>query len=269
MPYAQTIKIGSSQVVVGFEPPSFDPMESADALAPHLAASQEVIDQNAIKSKLEANHTALNDLWVVWKTQTKGTAEWLQSEADWQALNIENAKLQQQAKTQGDLVEQKRRALLEEYGVRFTIPGVEEIDAATETDLIAKLKTITAGNKLLLDGSIVIDNTGQKYWLQDGAQQWSEHVIDELGDTLPGGAVLERDLTNTQWDEIIDQKDLARIATLTPEQKDAEKTEMLAQALAEATQKKIEFEIQGHEDPLLATQQWYAAREAEIEARYS
>lgn len=268
MAYAQTIKVGSSTVVIGFEPPSIDPVATHDVVGPILALEKVHIDHEQLKADLTACLILQQEIWTAWKTQTKGTAAYLESKRNWDEQVALQAKIQEQCRIQSASVEQMRRSLVVLHAVRFTTSGVEEIDDATKDVLATKLATLAPDTRLLLDGTTVIDKIGDKYWTKT-VDTWAETEISELNTEIPEGSFKWNDLDKAQVAEIEDQINRERIAAMTPEARTAEKDGLIAKALMSASLKKGEFEIMGSEDPLAASQEWYAARVAEIEERYT
>jgi hypothetical protein len=269
MPYVETKQIGSHSIVVGFGAPSFDPMATQAAIQPLLEAADEYKALVDTKIKLDEQYQALITLWPLWKATPKGTQQWLDYEAQYKAAHAEVARLQGIASIQDGAVEEKRRALVLSDGIRFELPGVTEIDQATQNSLLSKLQSLVQGTRLLVDGSTIIDKIGVVYWTKD-VDTWTKTEITDLGVDVPASdAYLWDDLNMAQVAEIEDQLDIERIAALDPDVREAEKQDMLGQALVSAALKKTEFEIMGVEDPLAASQQWYADRVAWIEARYT
>jgi hypothetical protein len=74
---------------------------------------------------------------------------------------------------------------------------------------------------------------GIEYWLKQ-EDRWQKNKIEQLGVSLPEGVILDKDLTSGQLKEIAAQTEEARIATLTTEEKAAEKQKALDNLADEA-----------------------------------
>jgi uncharacterized protein YqgV (UPF0045/DUF77 family) len=269
MPYIRTQVIGANKIVVSFEPPSFDPVESRKVIDPLLVQCDEYIELDNLKTQYAAIEAQKKAIWADWQTQNRNSSEWAASEKLWNAAIGEGMKLQTMMRAQVDKVEHCRRELLENVGVRFEVVGAETVDQATWDDLVEKMKLLNEGERLLDDGTVVVDQVGTKYWTKP-TDTWIETEITELGDTVPAsGAFLHEDLTTAQLVEIADQRELDRIAALTTEEKDQEKQAMIDQAARDAGALKSQYEIENRLDPLGDAQAWYAAKVAEIDAKYT
>ncbi len=268
MPYVETVKIAGVEVVRGFAPPSIDPVATGEIVGPLLAADKVYLDHVELKAQLEACFQAQKTIWETWKTQQKNTPEWRASESAWKQKLAEQKIIQDQCRVQGGLVEERRRVLVEENAVRFTINGVHEISEAVEADLKTKLAEVPEGSVLLFDGSIVVNKIGEKYWTKTG-DTWAETEITELGGDVPEGSFALGDLTDEQLVEVNWQIERNRILGLTVEARAEEKDQKLEEALAQSAIERSKYEIQGHPDPLGAAQDWYNARAAEIEILYA
>lgn len=269
MPYVETKQIGSQFVVVGFGVPSIDPVATQAVVQPLLEDTNEYLALVDTKAKLDVQYELLATIWPLWKATAKGTQQWLDYETQYKAAHAEVARLQGIAATEDRSLLERHRALMNSNCVRFELPGVTEIDDTTRADLVSKLSGLAAGTRLLPDGSTIVDKMGVTYW-EKPVDTWTETVIDDLGLDVPASNAWQWDeLDAAQVAEITDQLDLERIAALDPVVREAEKQDMLGQALTTAALKKAEFEIMNVPDPLAASQQWYADQVAYIEDRYT
>jgi len=266
--YVQTEQIGDHQVVIGFRAPSIDPVASRAVVVPLLQETDEFKKLKEIQTKVVANLQLQGQLWQKWSQCLPESKEWIEFEADFRAAEAQFRVLKQQISHWGGLLDERHRYLIESHGVRFGSRGVEVVDQGTFDDLYKSFRGLDKRDRLLFDGTIIVDRVGVRYWIKDAQGAWSEHTIDELGKEPPPDSVLSDQLTKAQKLEIADQKDLARIAALTPEEKTSEKEDLLEQALINAGQERAKYEIQKRLDPLGDAQAWYEDRCAEIENRY-
>lgn len=268
MPYVETIMIGSNQVVTGFDPPTFDPVQSENIIRPLLEASDEYTELLAIRAELVANMQLQWQIRDQWKDYDENSTDWNDCQENFTAACCACDEIKKRYYRQDQIVNELHRSLYESDGVRFILAGTEQVDQATYDSLMQKLAELESGQRLLFDGTYIVDNIGTKYWTKP-VDTWVETEITELGVQKPAvDAWLWDELSKTQVAEIEDQIDIARIATLTAEQKLEEKTVLLEEALVQAGAKRSQFEIQNTLDPLGEAQQWYADRCAWIENRY-
>ncbi|NIS54598.1 MAG: hypothetical protein GWN94_26485 [Phycisphaerae bacterium] len=269
MPYVQTKMIGAYQVVVGFQCPTIDPIESAKVVDPLLAETDIFKRFVQLKNELGAAQGEKIAIWADWKKITvKTSPQWRECERKYRAVEDKIREIQAQLAHQSNLLEEKRRQLLESNAVRFTIRGCEEIDEATCNDLQTKFRTRAPSTYLLFNGTTLIDKIGTKYWTKP-ADKWIETEITELGVDVPVDAYLWDDLTKEQTLEIFEQQETERIAALTTEDRAEEKNTKIILAKRKAGALKGEYEIEGRLDPLGDAQAWYSDRVAEIEATYA
>jgi len=121
-------------------------------------------------------------------------------------------------------------------------------------------------NQLLLDnGEIIADYRGVEYSIKKSGE-WTKERIEDIGVPLPVGAVLEKDLTEEQQAEIVEQWEARRISALTTEQKAKEKTERLHAAAREALNRAEEAELL---DETFDKQAFLQPKRAEIELMYA
>lgn len=269
MPFVQTKEVGIYNVFIGVKVPSIDPVESAKAIQPHLEETNEHLRILELKKAIEANLQLQATIWAAWKKFPQGTSQYADCKLKWGATVAEYANLQLKAREAQENLDRRYKLLLEEYGVRFTIPGLEEVDEAACAALLKTRAVLKEHQCLLSDGTVVENNIGQRYWLKDGLGVWAEHEITELGGVIPSGSAPWDELSDADRAAVEEQFELARLAILSPEQKTAEKEDLIAKALVAAGAKRSQFEIQGTLEPLAEAQAWYAERCAWIEARYS
>lgn len=270
MPYVQTKMIGAYQIVVGFATPTIDPVESAKVIDPLLEDTDIYKRFIELKNELGALQAEQIAIWNVWKLiKVKTSPDWLDCERQYRRAEENIREIQAKLAHQSNLLEQKRRQLLDEHAVRFTICGCEEVDQVTFDSLQTKLRTRAPDTYLLRDGSTLIDKIGVKYWTKP-ADKWIETEITELGVDVPeNDAYLWDDLTKEQTIEIFAQQEVDRIAALNSTDRAEEKETKIILAKRKAGSLKSEYEIEGRFDPLADAQAWYADRLAEIEATYA
>jgi hypothetical protein len=142
-------------------------------------------------------------------------------------------------------------------------PGQRFVEDAEGEEFQTTLAGLGEHEKLESSGKKTADWRGVEFWIKD--QRWEKLKIGRLGETIPEGGVLEKDLNASQRAEIAADKEIERISNLTPEQKDRGKTDRLNAAKREATLLKSDADIAGEQFDASA---WFQAKKAEIETKY-
>ena len=125
----------------------------------------------------------------------------------------------------------------------------------------------SGANRLLLEsGDYIADYRGTEYYLKDKSGTWGTAKIEDIGMEMPKNAVLERDITPVQREEINTQKEAVRIAALSPAERDQEERQKLLSLAREANQKAEDAELLGEE---FDREEWFGARKTEMESIYS
>jgi hypothetical protein len=158
--------------------------------------------------------------------------------------------------------------LVDQYAVfSEPVPGevVFEDDDSELASLETKFKAITEHQFLDLSGEVVPDWRGTKYFLKtDGV--WTETEIADVGIAVPAGAIFPDKLTKAQQEEISDQKEAARVAALSPEDRAKELKDRIDGLADEADQLDRRAKIQGTEFDAVA---WYQEHKAPVEEKYA
>jgi hypothetical protein len=141
----------------------------------------------------------------------------------------------------------------------------EIIEDAVADEINEKLTSLNNNERLLEDGTVIKDFVGVSYYIKENGK-WDKKVIDEVGVTVPEGALMEEDLTSEMREEILYQAELERIAALSAEEKEKEKESAIALVKSEARLKKEEADIA---DEVFDAKAWFGARKDEIEAKYA
>ena len=164
-------------------------------------------------------------------------------------------------------LEAQKKAIFEANLVYFEPKGGEVLVEDTEAATLKAQFDDLEDQALLRDGSVIHDKRNREYWQKGDV--WELKKIETLGENVPADGIADPDLTEIQRDEIAQEKEDARFAALTTEEKAAEKIQKLDQALAEAAFMKSKLEITNDPDALTTSQAWYNAKVQEIEDKYS
>ena len=170
-------------------------------------------------------------------------------------------------KSSPEILNKKTREELLKENIFPSRPGrgqknVDDTEGKKLHDLFAKLGP---HEKLQTSGDTIADWRGAEYWLKQSGL-WEKKKIQLLGETLPHGAVLPEELSQTQQQEIAGQTERGRIANLSPEQKTQEKEAAIAAAKGEVRILKDEADIA--DEPFNAKAE-YQSRKAAIELKYA
>ena len=143
-------------------------------------------------------------------------------------------------------------------------PEAELIDDQNAEMILAKL-ALQGKHQLLLDNDYeyIPDHRGTEYWIKKSGK-WKQEKIEKLGISLPAGAVLQ--VSPEQQLEISNQKEVDRIAALTPEQKAEEKKNRLYALAREASRRAEDADFLGE---TFDKKVWFVPKKAEIEALYT
>ena len=144
-------------------------------------------------------------------------------------------------------------------------PEAALVDIETAEHLQKKLAGLSANQLLLENGEPIADYRGVEYW-EKKSGKWQKGKIENIGITLPAGAVLQDNLLQEQQQEIYELQEVERIAALTEKEKAQEKDSRLHALAREAVMKSEEAELLEKEFDKKA---WLLPRKAEIEKKYA
>jgi len=119
--------------------------------------------------------------------------------------------------------------------------------------------------QLLDTGEYIDDYRGVEYNIKRSGR-WEKEKIEELGESLPAGAVLQEDLTREQQAEMSAQRESDRIAALTPEKRAEELSNKIHALAREANNKAADAELLGEDFDKLA---WLQPKREELERLYA
>jgi hypothetical protein len=167
------------------------------------------------------------------------------------------------------LAHENLEELTEQYAV-YPEPLPDEAVFEDNDDRIIELESKIAGigEKQILDldsKKVIPDLRGTKYHFKTN-DVWVEAEITTVGISLPDGAVLPERLTPEQQTEIAEQKETERIASLSPENKTAEKKALLDALADEADHLARRAAIQGTDFNAVT---WYQEHKGSIEEKYA
>lgn len=165
-----------------------------------------------------------------------------------------------------DIKKKRIVELKKENAVYFEPAKYELIKTDEEINTFRAVK-LTKNQLLDVDGNIVENYMGIPWWVKK--DKWRV-VKCKLGELPPAEGKEYKDLTTDEKQEIDEQNEKDRIASLNAIEKEKEKQDRINSAAIESAQKRSILEIQGEssEDALNQAQTWYNQELAIIEERY-
>jgi hypothetical protein len=153
-----------------------------------------------------------------------------------------------------------------EYAVPL-LPGDTTIVVSDEDGALTekKLASLKKHERLTIEDVVILDWKGTQYHIKTGSI-WKKEEIATIGKALPKGAILPDNLTQSQQSEIANQREVERIASLTLEQRAAEKKARLEATADETDRLSRRAQIQGINFDVAT---YYAEKRMEIEAKYA
>lgn len=141
--------------------------------------------------------------------------------------------------------EARRRQLLQENAVYFSPPAYEALVSDDQAASLGKsFAGKTAHQQMKVDGSYVDDWRGTGLYLLAG-NAWSWRTITALGDKPAAGELTFEALSGDQRTAIDAQRETARVAALSPDERTAEAKTAQATAQAQAAALRSQEEISG------------------------
>jgi hypothetical protein len=146
----------------------------------------------------------------------------------------------------------------------------DEISATHEECLITKERLINLQGKelLLIDNSIIDDLRDEEYWIKKGGRWVTDRILN-LGIYPPQGAIytdeLSEELYKSQREEIADQNEKDRIASLSDGQREKELEAALDALADEADRLERRAQIRDKDFDAAA---WYREGEAKLNEKY-
>jgi hypothetical protein len=266
--FANTREIDGYTVITGFKSPPVDPVQTSRIVDTVIEETTEYKVMKKITdhySDLERRRTAL-----IREARQKNSSKeheavhrnYVETVAKQRAMQAEIVKYNPHIKS-------KRKQLYREHAAYFMPSGYEEIDGQAFDSLQKKFSELRPKQYLTIEGNIMTNKRGEKYWLKDEFG-WTEFTVCELGEEIPTGAIHKDKLSNADIADIILQKEAERISKLTTEQKQHEKDEKMKRLLSFAAGKRSEYEISGvnPENSLALSQKWYRDEASKLETLY-
>jgi len=144
-------------------------------------------------------------------------------------------------------------------------PEADLIEDDVAEPLEAALAVRGENQQLLITGEYIADYRGVEFNIKRSGK-WEKETIEELGISLPEGAVLQENLTQEQQAEMSTQREEARIAALTPEKRAEELNAKLHALAREARNKAADAELLGE---VFDIQAWLQPKREELELLYA
>jgi hypothetical protein len=146
--------------------------------------------------------------------------------------------------------------------------GEYTIEDSLCKSLINAARKLRPNERINLDGDVIQDNRGRKYYTKDG-EDWHENHIEKFGDKKPKDALYKDGLSDNQKLEIEESKEIQRIRALSEENKQAEMDALIQVALHNAAIKMNELELENELNPKEKAKEWLDQEKQKILDKYS
>jgi len=262
--------IDGFDIVLGFSTPTIDPVATQNQVKAMVQTLPEFADIAALNQKInDRRDQAALEFFNLFGH----SPQTLQSQVEattWQAkLTAANVDVDALSSLMTPLtvsMTKKIQDLWAENAVYFQPGKNENISPDDQAGpLQALFNALAPRTCLALDGKVVPDNRGLRFWTFTGST-WGSSVVTRLGDVVPAGSVAEDALTADQEGQIGAQVEAVRIAGMSSEAKAAELAIVLdglaTQAQAQADRAKIMGTVF---DPVA----WYNDQKTAAVAKYS
>lgn len=259
--------IDGHKIITGFGKLVIDPVETRKAVKDIIHETDEgkavASKQREIEEKAGVARAAMNAARIAQKAKKTNQAALKSDEAQAATEAIQN--LMSELKELLPPLEEKRKELMRDRAVYFMPKKGESQISDPDLALLAqKFSVMPAGHVLDIEGKVLPDNRGIKYWHKSGSV-WSPGRVQKLGEVMPSGAKTQDALTEAEEAQIEEQ----RVSALSAGAKAGEKATAELSALQEATNMRLELEIQGDTEALSKSQAEYEAEMALIAEKYA
>ena len=267
MPWVRFAEIDGFKIVTGFDMPSIDPVATSKIIDPLLVETEEHKYLEKLRAEfgeLERRRQAL----LISSRRVRNHAELQATQQSYESVVKKQIDVQKKAVEHKPKYTKKRLELMEKHAVRFTISTCPKISQEQKDKLSDAFALLKPGQLLTVDGHVLTDHRGGEYWFQNTENIWAKITITKLGEELPAGAKLRKDLTDDECSEIRHQGNLTRISALSDAEKRTERDQKIKDALAIAAKYRSQYEIEGRADPLGDSKQWFCEEKSRIEKLY-
>lgn len=254
-------KIDGHDVIMGFDRPTVDPVETAKIVNEAIKDTSEFQVIEAKKAEYTKAVQALSEIQKKYRNGGKPSRE---DQDKWNhALGVMSLRQDELKPLAVDLAD-KIISLRREHAVYFEPRLGEVIKTEDEVNALAdKIKSRKPGIVITVSGDMIEDNRGRVFF-HKSSKKWIKGKILRLGDKIPSGATLEVNVTDTQRDEI--EKD--RVSALPESEKATERTRAMNAAINTAADMRSKLEIQSDPKALEKSQAAYQEEVARIEGLY-
>jgi len=246
-------EIDGHKIIIGFDRPHIDPEATKIAIATLVPKTEE---HKALEAKKSEYNQAYRAMLAARSSKNEGAYK-----AAIETMEALQPELMGLAKALDD----KIKAMRLENAVYFEPKSGEAVvDASEALALSEALKQATAGVFVDIQGQPIRDQRGTVYFSRVSGK-WQRAKVARLGGTVPSGAVLASDVTESQAEEI--ERD--RISGLSAIQKAEEREKALVKAMADSVSMRSQLEIKGDAEALVKSKKHYEEVSARIEALYA
>lgn len=270
-----TENIDGYEVIKAFSVPVIEPIETEKKTRSAIVETQEYKDverkKQELNNRLKMAHQVNDSMRAMYKKNPNCVkdekyvlllSEKTVHEGKAQELLKEIVALSKTAKD-------KYRELYIQSAEYFEPRGGETLVPAVKADALKKqADALGEWERLCVDGSVIIDKRGVKYWIKETGTWIKKDIFKINVDIEPGGKMYS-DLSEIEKQEIGDQLETERINALSPAEKTAEKNNIIDGLAGQAAMMKSKLEIQGDAAALKKSQDWYNTEVAKVETKYA
>jgi hypothetical protein len=263
-----TKKVDGHEVIVGFRKLSIEPIETKKIVDVEIEKTAEFID-NGVKYNQKITAIKLSSE----KKKAAGEKQKKNDKAGADALWADAVIIDKQVETYEEELKvlsrdlaAKKKELMQTHAVYFE-PSRGEIAKSDDEIAVLMDKVATAQGFVCPDGTVLADNRGARFAV-DKNGKWNYHEIVSIGVDIPADAIMYDDLDADQKKAVDLQREIDAASKLSAADRVQCKSLESEKALNEAAGLRSKLEIQGADDALEQSQEFYNSRLSELEVIY-
>lgn len=187
--------------------------------------------------------------------------------------NLQNLKVAQneQVRAAHKKAGQKRAQILKQKAVYFTPRHGEDIISDEEVaPILEQFEALPPKTFLTTEGKEIKDQRRQQFFYQDESGLWQSLKVEKLGQELPEGAILKKEITPEIYAEISEQAQEKHIAELSDENRNNEFQERkkVVRRTAALMRSELEMDDVAPNQATKEAKAWYHEQVAALKEKY-
>jgi hypothetical protein len=277
MAYLNIAKIGETEIITGFTPPSIDPVETKKVVAVEMEKTDVFKRRTKIHKQVsriyQERQSILNRIGPL--------SAGLRDNPDDEKIKLEIEKLRKQfIDTNPKLAKMEilnnevkpeydaeYRRLFDKHCIRFSIPGCTVISENEKQKIKEEMDALEPGQHLTPQLNIITDRRGQTYFAQRNGK-WVDTTITTIDHRLPDDAKLTEELTDDDRASIMASETRDAIKMMTPASRNAARQRALDGVRDAAVIKERGFHLDGFDDSEERAKMWLKDEKQKIEELY-